>query len=129
MLPQQEAQGHLSDIHFALTPDMARLLADEAGALWDAWGTQMNKFWNSYCRGVWLNWSVGHCNIPLATPSQNTIEAWHKQLKRNRIPGLMNASTEVVFAKALPQLVELDGILIPSKLCFEVRERSVKHRI
>ena len=86
----------------------------------------MNKFWNSYCCGAWLNWSVGHCNVPLATPNQNMIEAWHRQLKKNRIPGLMNASTETCFAKALPQLVELDGILIPSKLCFEVQRIKYK---
>ena len=108
-------------------PEMAQLITTEAGALWDAWGTQMNKFWNSYCCAPWLNWSVGHCNIPLATPNQNTIEAWHRQLKKNRIPGLMNASTETCFAKALPQLVELDGILIPSKLCFEVQR--VKYKV
>ena len=105
---------------------MAQLITTEAGALWDAWGTQMNTFWNSYCLTPWLNWSVGHCNIPLATPNQNTIEAWHRQLKKNRIPGLMNASTETCFAKALPQLVELDGILIPSTLCFEVQRIKYK---
>lgn len=127
-----EAMKHITAIHFALTPEMARLLADEAGELWDAWKGKkyMNKFWNSYCSGQWLNWSVGHLNTMFATPNQNTQEAWHRQLKDNRIPGLMNGSTETVFAHAIPQLVTLDGVLVPSELCYEVpamyREALVK---
>ena len=60
----------LLDIHLAQTEEMRDLLMHEYGKKWDEWGTQMNTFWNSYCRGGWDNWSLGIFNCMLCTPSQ-----------------------------------------------------------
>ena len=118
-----DCKSHVRDIHLAHSPQMARLIANEAGKLWDKWtasGTKHTRtFWNAYCVEPWFNWSIGHCDVPLSGPNQNTQEAWHKVLTKTRIPGLFNGSTETVFAEGLPQLVELDGILLPSELCYE----------
>ena len=90
--------------------------------VWDTWGKQMDKFWNSYCINGWDNWSLGCFRyVPLCTPSQNTQESWHKQILQSRIPGMFKGSTEHCLAVAMPQLVRIDGIQIPDILSFEVR--------
>lgn len=90
--------------------------------VWDTWGKQMDKFWNSYCINGWDNWSLGCFRyVPLCTPSQNTQESWHKQILQSKIPGMFKGSTEHCLAVAMPQLVRIDGIQLPDLLSFEVR--------
>ena len=88
--------------------------------MWDEWGNEMNTFWNSYCVAPWLNWSAGDVKCKLATPSQQAQESWHKQLKNARIPGMMKGSTHYVFNTTLPHLIQMDALLSPDELCYEV---------
>ena len=94
---------------------MRNLLLREIGLVWDklGGGKHMDKFWNVNCIDPWNTWSVGLFDAPLCTPSNNTQEAWHRDLLRGRIPGMFRGSTEAVFKVALPQLAELDGLLAP----------------
>ena len=39
---------------------------------------------------------------------------------QTKIPGMFKGSTETVFAKALPQLIEMDGLQLPTTLGFSV---------
>ena len=80
----------------------------------------MAKFWNSYCVKPWDCWSTGPLMVRLCTPSQNTHESWHKQILQSKIPGMFKGSTEHVFAEALPQLIEMDAVCMPSTLQFDV---------
>ena len=56
----------------------------------------------------------------LATPSNQAEEAWHKQILQSRIPGMFKGSTVKVITESLPQLIKLDGTLIPDLLRFDV---------
>ena len=111
---------HLYAIHMAHTAGMRDLLTTEIGQLWDRWGNQMNTFWNSYCIPPWNNWSFGLLTCMLATPNQNCQESWHNELSRSRIPNMFRGSTEYVFAETLPQLVQMDALLLPTELNFDV---------
>ena len=115
-----EVTEHLQEIHQARSIEMRDMLVLKFGAKWDSWGTQMNKFWNSYTVDGWDVWSL--CCFPhrLCTPSNQCHESWHNQLLKSRIPGMFKGSTEFVFEHALPQLIEMDALLIPSTLCYEV---------
>jgi hypothetical protein len=116
-----EVGGHLLSIHLGATDQMAQLLLIECGNEWDSYGDKkMNSFWDMYCIRGWDCWSVGQFDGPLCTPSQQAQESWHKQLMESKIPGLFRASTENLVAETLPQLVEIDAIQIPSRLCFHV---------
>ena len=116
----EDAQEDMRAIHLAGSTGMKELLIRECGKVWDKWGQQMRPFWNSYCVDPWDCWSIGDFGCMLCTPSQQAQESWHKFLMRSRIPGTFRASTEYVFAEALPQLVELDGVLSPKVLGFDV---------
>ena len=112
---------HLHLIHMGgHTADMKEILITECGKLWDSWGKQMNTFWNGYCMNGWDCWSICATDTPLATPSQQTQESWHKQLLISRIPAMFRGSTAHVFEVAMPQLVQMDGLLMPSVLNFDV---------
>jgi hypothetical protein len=113
-------QVHVRAIHLAVTSDMRDLLLEMIGPVWDKWGKQMDTFWDSNCVEPWNNWSVGLFDAPLCTPSNNAQEAWHRDLLRARIPGMFRGSTEHVFRVALPQLVQMDGLLKPTTIPFEV---------
>ena len=63
---------------------------------------------------------MGLFENPLCTPSNNTQEAWHRDLLRSRIPGHFRGSTECVFNVALPKLIDMDALLQPSILTFDV---------
>ena len=56
----------------------------------------------------------------LCTPSQQAQETWHKQLLKTKIPSMLHGSTESVFQVALPQLVLVDAIQIPTELVLHV---------
>ena len=112
---------HLHLIHMGgHTADMKEILITECGKFWDSWGKQMNTFWNGYCMNGWDCWSICATDTPLATPSQQTQESWHKQLLISRIPAMFRGSTAHVFEVAMPQLVQMDGLLMPSVLNFDV---------
>ena len=122
-----EVGTQLAAIHLAQTTMMRDLLMMEYGVMWDEWGHEMDVFWDSHCRpgkdgpnSGWDNWSIGCFDCVLCTPSQQAQESWHKQLLTTKIPGLGKGSTETVFHKMLPQLIEMDAIMIPTLLCFEV---------
>ena len=122
-----EVGTQLTTIHLAQTTMMRDLLMMEYGVMWDEWGHEMDVFWDSHCRpgkdgpnSGWDNWSIGCFDCVLCTPSQQAQESWHKQLLTTKIPGLGKGSTETVFHKMLPQLIEMDAIMIPTLLCFEV---------
>jgi hypothetical protein len=115
-----EVSGHLQGIHLAQSPQMRDLVMRRCGEQWDKWGHQMDGFWDSNCVEPWDCWSMGLTNTPLCTPNNNPQEAWHKQLALGRIPGMFRGSTEKVFMEALPQLVQLEGILRPTVLPFRV---------
>jgi hypothetical protein len=63
-------------------------------------------------------------DVPLCTPSQNTQESWHNNILIGKIPQMFGGSTEHVLAVAMPQLVKMDGYLLPDELSFDVIERS-----
>ena len=112
---------HIRIIHHAQTYPMKDLLLKEIGEVWDSWGHQMDVFWNSYCVAPWDNWTMASCTeVPLCTPSQNTQESWHNTLLTNKIPNMFRGSTEHVIGVAMPQLVKMDGYLIPDELLFDV---------
>jgi len=115
-----EVAPHLLSMHLATTDAMRDLLMIEIGDLWDEWGTHMNTFWNSYCKDGWDNWHMGVFQCMLATPNQNCQESWHNHLKDSKIPGIFRSSTETLFKDALPQLIEMDAILLPTELNFKV---------
>ena len=79
----------------------------------------MKKFWNSYCVEPWNNWSMTYDTM-LCMPNNNPQEAWHRNLLRSKIPGMFRGSTEHVFSVALPQLIQLEGLLRPDMLTFHV---------
>ena len=115
-----EAGEDIKGIHLAGTPEMKELITDVVGASWDSWGTQMNVFWDSNCVAPWDCWSICDLECMLATPSNQTPEAWHRDLLRKKIPGMFKASTSFVVNKTLPQLALMDGLAIPNVLNFEV---------
>ena len=100
----QEVAAHARAIHLAMSPQMKDLLIHEIGVQWDAWGHQMDTFWTVNCVAPWDTWSTGLFDAPLCTPSNNTQEAWHRELLRSRIPGMFRGSTEHVFKVTLPQV-------------------------
>ena len=113
---------HLQSIHLARSAKMRDLLKFEYGEVWDGWdgGKETRKVWNSYCLEGWDCWSIGLFSARLCTPSQNTQESWHRGILQAKIPGMFKGSTESVFANALPQLIEMDALLLPSTLQFRV---------
>ena len=117
-----ELAKHFDAIHLAQSDNMRDLLMDEVGKVWDSWPTKWNMktFWNEYCRAPWDNWSVGCFNCMLCTPSQQTQEAWHKQILRSKIPGMFKGSTEQVMQVSLPKLIRIDGVQAPDKLLFHL---------
>ena len=81
----------------------------------------MNSLWNEYFVSPWDNWTVCEFkDVPLSTPSNQCQEAWHRQLASSRIPGIFKASTETLLKEALPKLATMDGVMIPTQLCFQV---------
>ena len=56
----------------------------------------------------------------LTTPSQQCQESWHNTILHTTLPGMFKGSTESVFSKALPKLIQMDGIKLPDKLGFHV---------
>ena len=86
----------------------------------------MNVFWDSNCVAPWDCWSICYLECMLATPSNQTPEAWHRDLRRKKIPGMFKASTSFVVNKTLPQLALIDGLAIPNVLNFEVTMHSQK---
>lgn len=116
-----EAKGDLYALHLARSPEMWDLLVAECGKRWDKWGGgKMKTFWNSNCIAPWSNWYMGRADVVLCTPSQNAQESWHKQLLLSKIPGMFRGSTETVFMVALPQLIIMDGLFMPTVLPFFV---------
>ena len=116
----EEVAPQLESIHLAHTAPMRDLLMAQYGLLWDKWGSQMNKFWNSHCVTPWDVWSIGLFDAMLTTPSQQPQESWHKQLATTKIPGQLRGSTEMFFARTLPELIRSDARDIPSVLQFGV---------
>ena len=81
----------------------------------------MKTFEKSYLRDPWLNWSIFHAgNVPQVAPSQQSQEAWHRDLMRARIPGECKQSNERVLQKTLPRLIDNDALFIPDKLNWKV---------
>ena len=115
-----EVAGHLRLLHLARSAEMRDLLTRKIGVLWDSWGKQMDKFWNSYVLDGWDVWTIGIFEARLCTPSQQEQESWHKQILQSRIPGMFKASTEYVFSESLPQLIEMDALILPTTLQFTV---------
>lgn len=119
-----EVTEHVRTVHMSGSADMQVMLTDAIGKEWDAWRatpeSKMTTFWNSYFTGGWDCWSLHQFECRLATPSQQTQESWHKQLLQSRIPGMFRGSTAFVFEESLPQLIEMDAIMIPTVLPFSV---------
>ena len=84
----------------------------------------MNTFWDSNCRDPWKCFSIGEFDCMLATPENQCQEAYHRTILKTKIPGQFKGSTEHVMQHAVPQLVKMDGLLLPSKINFEVRRTS-----
>ena len=112
----------------AHTDEMKGKLVELAGKLWDSWGTQMDKFWDSNLCHPWDCWSLCDFDLALCTPSNQVQESWHNQILKAKIPGMFKGSTESVIKVALPQLVRMDGYLMPTTLSFDVRSHpSLPH--
>ena len=88
--------------------------------VWEKWSNNLSKFWDSNLVGPWDNWCIGDFGTMLCTPSQQTQESWHKTILKDKITDCFRGSTEHCFTIALPQLIQLDGILMPDTLCFHV---------
>jgi hypothetical protein len=110
----------LQCIHMAHTDEMKGKLVELAGKLWDSWGKQMDKFWDSNLCHPWDCWSLCDFDLALCTPSNQVQESWHNQILKAKIPGMFKGSTESVIKVALPQLVRMDGYLMPTTLSFDV---------
>ena len=110
----------LQCIHLAHTDEMKGKLVELAGKLWDSWGKQMHKFWDSNLVHPWDCWSICDFDLPLCTPSNQVQESWHKQILKAKIPGMFKGSTESMIKVALPQLVRMDGYFMPTILSFDV---------
>ena len=52
---------------------------------------------------------------------QQCQEAYHRTILKTKIPGMFKGSTEHVIQAAMPQLVKMDGLLLPSEINFTVR--------
>ena len=83
-------------------------------------GKQMDTFWDSNMTDPWDCWSICDFDLALCTPSNQVQESWHKQILKAKIPGMFKGSTESVIKVALPQLVRMDGYLMPTTLSFDV---------
>lgn len=116
----EEAGNDITAIHLAGTDDMKNLLIRVIGACWDRWGHEMDVFWDSNCTPPWDCWSICDFDCMLATPSNQTSEAWHRDLLRKKIPGMFKCSTSYAINRMLPQLAMVDGIAIPNILNFDV---------
>ena len=92
--------------------------------IWDKpeWGKEMDTFWDSNCRpgSLWRNWCIGDFNCMLATPENNCQEAYHRTILKKKIPGMFKGSTEHVVQHAIPQLIKMDALLLPSEINFKV---------
>ena len=88
--------------------------------VWDTWSDCLTKFWDSNLVSPWDNWMIGDFGTKITTPSQQPEESWHKTILNDKVPDCFRGSTEYVFTIALPKLILLDGLLLPSKLCLHV---------
>ena len=57
----------------------------------------------------------------LATPENQCEESYHKGILTTKIPGMFKGSTEHVIQVAVPQLVKMDGLLLPCEINYKVR--------
>ena len=69
----------------AHTDEMKGKLVELAGKLWDSWGTQMDKFWDSNLCHPWDCWSLCDFDLALCTPSNQVQESWPKSLACSRV--------------------------------------------
>ena len=117
-----KTEKHLRAIHLAQSREMRDLLMIEVGKLWDKLPPEwsLHSLWNEYFVSPWDNWSIGSFDCMLCTPSQNVQESWHRHIMTLKIPGMFKGSTEQVMHVALPQLISMDGILIPDQLLYHV---------
>ena len=60
------------------------------------------------------------CANKTACARTQAQESWHKQILRSKIPGQFKGSTEHVLTHAIPQLITIDGLHLPSVLTFDV---------
>ena len=88
--------------------------------VWDTWSDCLTKFWDSNLVSPWDNWMIGDFGTKITTPSQQPEESWHKTILNDKVPDCFRGSTEYVFTIALPRLILLDGVYLPSKLCLHV---------
>jgi len=117
----EDAYKHIRSIHLASSECMKLLLIAECGKVWDTWaGRPMHGFWDEYCVAPWDCWSIGSTNAMLATPSNQTIESWHKTLLHSCIPGLFKCSTEALLTVSIPQLLQMDDVKSPSHISFHL---------
>ena len=84
----------------------------------------MDTFWNSNCLDPWKCWCIGEFDCMLATPENQCQEAYHKTILKRKIPGMFKGSTEQVIQVSMPQLVKMDGLLLPSEINFKVWQTS-----
>ena len=116
----EKGREMIQDIHLCGTPPMKGLVTREVGKIWDVWGHQMDKFWDSNCTPPWDCWSICDMTTMLSTPSNQVQETWHKQLMQSIIPGLFKGSTTTVISETLPKIIRMDGTRIPDVLGFDV---------
>jgi hypothetical protein len=118
----EQTKLHLDAIHQAHSAGMRDLFTVEMGKLWDALPAKwsLHSFWNEYFVQPWNNWSIGLFDCMLCTPSNNVQESWHYHMRTLKIPGMFKGSTEHVLHVALPQLISMDGFIIPDELTFHV---------
>ena len=81
----------------------------------------MHTFWDSNCLDPWKCWSTGEFDCMLCTAANQCQESYHKTIHRTKIPGMYKGSTEHVIQVAVPKLVKLDGVMLPSEMNFKVR--------
>ena len=65
--------------------------------------------------------------LALALTLTQVQESWHRELARTRIPGLFKASTKRVITWSVPQLIKMDGVMLPDLLCFHVSHPTPPH--
>ena len=71
------------------------------------------KFVKTNCTGTWFSWFVGAADFPMATPSQNTIEGWHKDGVWKNIQNVQKASTPVVLHYSIPKILRIQSTEAP----------------
>lgn len=104
------------------TPKCFDLMAAALGREWGDEDAALNRLWDSTMCGDYANWFLGYDQkTPLAPPSNQCQESWHQNGVMKVLKKDLHGSTETVLTVTLPNIMGLDGALMPEKLNLEIK--------